>query len=143
MPVLSTNTASMPTPILREVDLLVLSLLLKRPRHGYALMKDLSHHLSEPVSSSRVYYALRKLHTLGLVEKHQHSHPDRPTSYTYTVGKRSRAAVIKYIRKAVNEAATETDSLHTRYSELQRLQTILETMSLTLARAFGSQFRKQ
>ncbi|MEI6477904.1 MAG: PadR family transcriptional regulator [bacterium] len=54
-------------PALRKLDLQILSLLSEKPGHGYALLHR--HHLTDSeVTSSQMYYVLRKLEGLGLTQ---------------------------------------------------------------------------
>jgi len=131
----------MPTPALREVDLLILSLLLKQPSHGYALLRQLTVERECAFSASQVYHSLHKLHRLGFLEKRSVSHPDRPTSNLFSVRKRS--LVLRTLTSTARQVANQSAALHSRTAEMVRLQTILETVNLRLIRAFGSQFRTQ
>ena len=62
--------ASARAPALTTPDLVVLSLLLDRPMHGYEVLQELAHREVEDwaeVSRPQVYYSLRKLAERGVV----------------------------------------------------------------------------
>jgi DNA-binding PadR family transcriptional regulator len=93
-----------PASALTTPDLVVLSLLLDRPMHGYEVLQELAHREVEDwaeVSRPQVYYSLRKLAERGVVTAVNPSAgdeaargPDRRTYRVTPAGRRAYAHAI-------------------------------------------------
>ncbi len=87
----------MESPKLTQADLVVLSLLLERPMHGYDLVQEYSRQEVRDwasVSKAQVYYALKKLEEYGLIVGEMPADDgDKRGKTIYTVAAAGRATL--------------------------------------------------
>lgn len=72
-------------PALRPFDLLVLDLVSKHPIHGYQILKQLQPLQVSPLNPSSVYYCLRKLEGLTLLESCWQKDTKVPSRQIYAI----------------------------------------------------------
>lgn len=70
-----------------EQDLVILGLLMEKPRHGYAIKKAIQEELRTlyPFSSTSIYYTLSSLEKKGFLKKERGKLPNRPEKYIYHI----------------------------------------------------------
>lgn len=109
-------------PHLRTIEILLLSKIDESPSYGYSLQKEFSY----PASS--IYYALRKLHELGLTRIIRENRATTPSANRHTITKKGGHVLSKMLQIQITETHTQSERLLSLYRKERNILVHLFTL---------------
>jgi DNA-binding PadR family transcriptional regulator len=126
---------------LREFDFYILACVAEEPVHGYLLIKKVQKLVGETEgSSSGIYYSLRKLLGMGLVNVREKESEKAPLKKIFSITKKGRHYLNHELDRYISETTQDTEQLFIDYLRLRQVSERLSHLKATLLQ-FGSQSR--
>lgn len=98
------------------VDILILSQLMHRPKHGYEIKKDSGRILGNiySINNNSLYPMLKQFEEMGAIEKHIEVQEGKPNRHVYSITPQGKEILIELLRDFGDEAAADDYEFYTR-----------------------------